>query len=467
MLLEFRLSNFKSFRHENSLSMVASPQRDHNDSLIRRAKDPKRVLPVYAIFGANACGKTNLISALKLFRDLVMEGSFIKAGSNAWIQNKAILRFLYDGNADPVTMGVTFINGDKSYEYDIEIDIDSSGSFFLSLETLVVEGREVFIRKGDIIEFGAQYREEINAKEIIDINFKDIKIEEFSYKNNEVVKHHKWDKEDENIQQKKYKDLINIFMTYKSSSTLDKTELYLTRGFKYFIDRKTAETVEAWFSESLQLYFDMENTSVEYNSETDSEQAIKLLNTFLRMADFGKQQVSVVKTQLGDEEKYVLYSQYTSRNTSISLPSEFIESKGTLRLFGYLLPFVDALKQGKTLVIDELDASLHPFVLAKIVEIFMDTEINQNGAQLIFTTHSAILLDSSLMRRDSLAFVEKDTDSFESVLYTLADFKTSGVKRVRNDESYLRNYLDGKYGALPNINLSETVRQALSEYVKK
>lgn len=451
MLLEFRFGNFKSFREVNTLSMIASLQRDHNDSLIRREKDPRRILPVCAIFGPNASGKSNLIIALRFFLNLIELGNVTKTLRSDPHLNRATLRFLYDEDDNPILLGVVFQQGEKVYEYEVELVQDDKGTVSIAHEKLLVEGQEVFNRKGMRVTFGKN------------VHFYPISEQRTFF--NKIINNKLYDSI-EGQPHAHNEDASNAFSDLWTSF-LDEHELFLTGGFKLFDQGRITKKIETWVMNEMQLFSDNDDPPPAYHSEEEANQAMDLMNAFLREADIGKQQVQYVKNLIGSDEDMILYSLYQIGNTSIRLPADVIESRGTLQLFRYLMPLIDALRNGKTVVVDELDASLHPFILAKIVGIFMDPDLNRKGAQLIFTTHSAILLDSSLMRRDSLAFVEKDSETFESTLYTLADFKTSGNKPVRNDESYLKNYLEGKYGALPNVNLSKTVRQALSDYIEK
>jgi hypothetical protein len=118
------------------------------------------------------------------------------------------------------------------------------------------------------------------------------------------------------------------------------------------------------------------------------------------------------------------------------------ESEGTKKLFSMAGPLVEALKEGQLLVIDELDARLHPLMTREIISLFNSQQTNSQHAQLIFTTQDTNLLDNRLLRRDQIWFTEKDRQG-ATQLYSLAEFK------VRNDEAFERNYVQGRYGAVP------------------
>ena len=125
-----------------------------------------------------------------------------------------------------------------------------------------------------------------------------------------------------------------------------------------------------------------------------------------------------------------------------------MESEGTKKMIEIAGPLVDAILSGKILVVDELDAKLHPFLTRKIIGLFMDREINRNGAQLIFATHDTNLLNLQYLRRDQIWFTEKDkTDSTE--LYSLVEFRDDAGNKVRNDRNIEKDYINGRYGAIP------------------
>ena len=122
------------------------------------------------------------------------------------------------------------------------------------------------------------------------------------------------------------------------------------------------------------------------------------------------------------------------------------ESLGTQVVFSLIPVIKDALDNGKILVIDEFDKSLHPFIIKYIVEIFNDKEVNKNNAQLIFNTHDTNLLDLELLRRDQIWFAEKNIKDGACSIYPLDDFS------VRKNENVLKGYLLGRYGAIPFLN---------------
>lgn len=130
-------------------------------------------------------------------------------------------------------------------------------------------------------------------------------------------------------------------------------------------------------------------------------------------------------------------------NDSVYLPWRS-ESAGTRRLFALAGPWLDILENGYTVCIDELDTSMHPLMVTALLRLLFDEKTNPKGAQVIFTTHNPLLLDSTLLRRDQVWFADKD-DRGESHLYPLTDYAP------RKGESLVRGYLAGRYGAVPFI----------------
>ena len=127
-----------------------------------------------------------------------------------------------------------------------------------------------------------------------------------------------------------------------------------------------------------------------------------------------------------------------------------MESAGTLKMFALYPELQEVLEKGSVFFIDELNARLHPLLVRNFLLTFLNPEINSNHAQIVFTTHDTWQLSNQLLRRDEIWFVEKDEKGI-STLYSLADFVDEDGSRIRKDESYEKNYLIGKYGAIPTL----------------
>lgn len=141
---------------------------------------------------------------------------------------------------------------------------------------------------------------------------------------------------------------------------------------------------------------------------------------------------------------HVQYDDDGRETQTVSFPFERNESEGTVKYFQLAYPIIDALDNGKRLVIDEIDSKMHPKLTSKIIELFNSKATNQHHAQLIFTIHDTNILSAKILRRDQVWFTQKDTYG-ATKLYFLADYK------VRNNASFEKEYLEGKYGGTPII----------------
>lgn len=131
----------------------------------------------------------------------------------------------------------------------------------------------------------------------------------------------------------------------------------------------------------------------------------------------------------------------------VAIPLES-ESVGTLKLIALYFRLQQVLDEGSILVIDELDTHLHSLAVRYIIQMFANPSINLNNAQLIFITHDVWQLSNNLLRRDEIWFVEKDNQGI-SKLYSLTDLEDEDGNKIRKDENFGKNYLTGKYGAIP------------------
>ena len=221
------------------------------------------------------------------------------------------------------------------------------------------------------------------------------------------------------------------------------------------LNGKLSQSILDWFS------------SIEYISGMDGKE---YAGKTLEMLFLNKQGATEIKrlfteTNLGFNELDIeledseamkmkaesVHNLYDSDGTMVGVrtfSTDKMESEGTKKMIEIAGPLVDAILSGKILVVDELDAKLHPFLTRKIIGLFMDSEINRNGAQLIFATHDTNLLNLQYLRRDQIWFTEKDkTDSTE--LYSLVEFRDDAGNKVRNDRNIEKDYINGRYGAIP------------------
>lgn len=424
MLIDYRFSNFRSFKEMTSLSMIAGRQTTLNDNLIREYD--LRIVPSVVIYGANASGKSNIIMSLVVMKDIVLAGSLEANLPN--LKNLELYPFAYQESGKPMKFEIDFIYGGKRLEFGFEIEV----STFKKETRRIVFEFLTYIDKSDqktIIYTRDQDKIQINEekKALSLIKFDEKLLKQFEKKINENI---------------------------------DETELFLSRAFKSTISNELADIVIDFFKEELVVVsdFTLKKTNLTFSLEDSPKKDFfawnKILEGFVKNADFGPQRIAFKSNKSEDKESssMELVSIYKYHNKNILIPAEFMESRGTLKLVDFAIPFEKLFKSGGVFILDEFDAAIHPELIKGILALFNDSDLNKAGAQLIFTTHNPIYLDNKIFRRDQIRFVEKDTDSYESIIYSLADF---GAEEVRNDHNYLINYFKGNYGALPFIDFSK------------
>ncbi len=422
MLVEFSFQNYLSFGKEVKFSMVASNMSDRTDcsNVTDLEGTQLRILRAGAIYGANASGKTNLIKAMAFFRKMVTD-SFRNENI---LENSDALRFQFDVGCreEPVSFEMIFIIKYTRYRYGFEIKDKKVVSEWLFKRALD-SSRESYCFKRENGGF--------------DINPKTFNVAK-------------------NIQK----------------STRDNA-LFLTTTAQFNVEMSTI--IKDWFSEKLHVIVnpDPDTTYTGKLFMEDDLMRCAVLD-FIKLINFGIEDISVRNRPLEESEIpeqlqillnsfnktsnkqenplnvmeiSAVHSVYDGGNavSQTSLPFE-MESLGTQKVFSLLGPWIKCLNNGETLVVDEFGASLHTQLAYRLVRLFQSS-LNVN-AQLIFATHDTNLLRRDLLRRDQIWFVEKDCHGI-SDLYSLVEYKINQAHIVRNDASYQKDYLAGKYGAIP------------------
>ena len=414
MLLEFQFQNYKSFHGATSFSMKAESEQHGLDySLFDVAGDDK-VLCCSAIYGPNAAGKTSIIGAMDALRAIVRRGNIrnaeIISTANYAASKLCLIPNQRATQPKPVKFYVDFIVDDTRFQYELIIDLglflDAEYERRVVSESLIINNKTVFCRKCE------------GNKTALTVS--------------------------------PHPELITMFsnvalanMANAASLALDSLEcdeLFLTDGFKLIFSPTLAKMVTNWFATLFITLLQEEiSTPVEVSAALS-----KALDLFGAKAN----PVAYFNEEGANTKLVSLVS--TQDNQQVSLPAEVYESTGTLRFIKLFPLIIQAIQTGATLVIDNCDISIHPVTLMDIINLFHNDELNTNHAQLIFTSHNPIFLNSNLLRRDEIKFVERDSDDHSSSLYSLSDFGTG----IGKDEDYLKRYLVNVYGAIPDIDFS-------------
>ncbi|HYE81303.1 MAG TPA: ATP-binding protein [Clostridia bacterium] len=423
MLVKYVFQNFRSFKNRTQLNMEAGAQRTMDENLIR--EKGLRILPSAVIYGANASGKSNIIMSMALMREIVLQGSL--EASSPDLNNLELYPFAHSLEQSPILFEVEFTNKGSHFIYSFEA---MTKLFDKEKRQIISEQLWISSNKGMI-----QIFERDLQRVAIKRDKKVLSLIQYNEK------------------------LLGEFEN-KINKNLDPAELFLTHAFKTVVSSEIADKVIDFFKNKLIVVsdFTLKKTNLTLSAADMPEKDFlawnETLNGFVKNADFGPQRI-LFKSQKSDDEHSAdmrLVSIYKSGKRDVMVPAELMESRGTLKLLDFAIPFENLFAKGGIFVLDEFDAAIHPELIKGIIALFNDQTVNKKGAQLIFTTHNPIYLSNKIFRRDQIKFVEKDKDTFESTIYSLADF---GSTDVRNDQNYLLNYFKGKYGTLPYIDFSK------------
>ena len=413
MLLQFCFSNYRSFEGEGILDMRASGSNELSSHVRNNLNE--RVLPVTAIYGANASGKSSVFEAFQFMALCVLES----------------LSFSDDDKKNPYKLKVDSFKFSKSREKPSEFEInyiDKKGK------------KELYYNYGFKIDNSGILEEYLtsNTKTGVKRN------EDYTY----IFKRER--------SQKLYLDSsIEKFRENLEISLKDKT-LLVSLGAKLNIDEFIR--VRTWFINTEVINFSnslygafLEN--ILPNNIIESEEVRKNLVSFINSFDDSIIDIEVEKIfaiDENDKDNYRVFTIHKSdKGTSTARISMNEESSGTKKMFSLYQTLLDVLEKGGVFFADELDIKLHPLLMRNILLTFTDKEKNPNNAQLIFTTHNTIYMDMDLLRRDEIWFVEKDNGV--SNLYSLDDITNEKGEKVRKDSNYEKHYLLGNYGAIPNL----------------
>ena len=246
------------------------------------------------------------------------------------------------------------------------------------------------------------------------------------------------------------------------SNNITQDSLLLVTDFNSFCSKKLVGEIRQWFEELFIVVNSSDRTRFYPDMPDDNGRA--MINVYINKI---AQEAGIIGSDfayVNDPETHTtkLLSVLQKTDSKLyGLDADKIESVGTMRLISIMPIVISALRKGAVLVMDELDASLHPMIVMNLITIFHNDGVNKNGAQLIFNTHNPIYLNHSLLRRDEIKFVERDKESKSSSLYALSDFRANGGASVRKTSDYMKNYFISRYGAIEDIDFTDIVADIL------
>ena len=419
MLIQFNFKNFKSFREETTLDLSAARMTEFSDRVVTIGNE--KILPVAAIYGANASGKSNIYSAFEYMSKYVVN-SFKYGDEEEKFEEYRPTPFLFDSissdaeSSFEVYFTVTGDKAEKIYNYGFCVDREGITEEWLNVKAKTARKYStVFYRNTvenelDLSGFPKNSRNNIQValeKQVLIVSLgAKLKISECK-----IIRD--W-------------FLINEFADFGDIFT----NFYLSRR----LPRRFVEDKE------------VQNRVIEYLSSFDEH-----------IKDFKIEKIPYDEENKRDAYKINVLHKMIDSNDMAEIPLS-MESAGTLKMFSLYPELQKVLERGSVFFIDELNERLHPLLVRNFVITFLNPEINKNHAQLIFTTHDTWQLSNQLLRRDEIWFVEKNSQQI-STLYSLADFVDEDGSRIRKDESYEKNYLIGKYGAIPTLKNIHIIKE--------
>lgn len=431
MLLEFKVKNFLSFKDEVCLDLKATNITDFGESNLIHT-DRHNILKGAVIYGANSSGKSNLIKAMSTMRRIVFQ-SFEKSSTS----DLNIEPFLLDtiSETEPSFFEVTFLLNNIKYRYGFELTNSEIKAEWL-MEAKRIAEKYLFVRQDDGIDVNPQYKEAKDLEEKTRDNALFLAV----------------------VDQFNGKLASQIMMWFDNFITISglSHEKYKAVTFQMLEDEKSKHLLQAFYND-LDLGFDnVEIKKKEFNTadipDDTPEPIVKQL-----VSDLEGKKIVDVKTL------HKKRNPLDNSLTDVEFDMRSQESSGTNKIFNISGPIFDVLTDGGILVIDELDASLHPLLTLSITKLFNSTEHNPRNAQLIFSTHDTNLFSYGKFRRDQIYFIEKDKN-FSSDLYSLVEYKGDGGITIRKDRKFEKDYIQGKYGAIPFIgNVSNTIKEWLEK----
>jgi uncharacterized protein len=408
MLIEFRVENHRSLRDEQVLTMEAGRVGDDADPRPRQvAGYSEKLLPVAALYGANASGKSNVLNAMAFMRDAVL------LSHRSWALDGGVPRDPFawgPKRSEPSMFEVMFLIDGIRYQYGFVAD-----DRWFTEEWLYVwpkgKKRVWFERDESAFKFGENLRGENKL------------IEEVTRPNSLFISA---------AAQNNHRQLTPVFSWFQSLRVI----ILRSRSGAASTPSETAvSAIKA-------------RQRTHSTGDTPVEKLMDGFGAFLRKADTGIVGVKFIRSEsdgFSERSKDHIQVQHQSESDDAWLPLEQ-ESQGTQTLFCIALPILQAVQEGGTLLFDELEASLHPSLALHIVRQLNNPATNPRNAQLIFTTQDTNLLGTTLgepvLRRDQVWLTEKDKEG-ATVLYPLTDYMP------RKAENLERGYLQGRYGAIP------------------
>lgn len=419
MIVQFTVGNFLSFNAKQLLNLEAKGISELKTNICTFKAE--KILRSMVIYGANSSGKSNLIKAMERMREVVL--SSVRLNDSDELEYSPFLLSI-ETDSLPTFFEIIFWKESIRYRYGFEYNLRQIENEWLFAGKSEKSEKTLFIRTIEGIAVDAKYKEGVGIESKTNNNRLFVSL--VAQLGGPISK-----------------QILEFFKNYNVLSRLDHNDY---KGFTTRMLHKNLNGCE----ESLELYQklklgfqDIKAIESDFNlseipENLTDELRIKLVKDLTGKRNISLKTVHNKYDKQGEIVDFVLFDKLKN------------ESEGTNKIIDLSGPIFDTLKFGKALIIDELDAKLHPLITMRIVELFNSPISNTKNAQLIFATHDTNLLGEELFRRDQIWFTEKDEHE-QTELYSLYDFNLPDGSKVRNDSNLEKNYIRGRYGAIPFI----------------
>ena len=423
MLIEFSVGNYLSIKDRQTLRLDASSISEYKDQLINAGR--YQLLRSAVIYGANASGKSNVLKAM--FAMSVIITNSVSQASTAEIPVEPFLLNNETENA-PSYFEMLFLINNVRYRYGFEADREAIRSEWLYSAKKSQE-KLLFLRENDGIEVMEEFKEGKGLEEKTRNNALFLAVcDQF---NGSVAE-----------------QILKWFNGLLSISGIDHDRFRSTL-FRLLDAPPILERLMGIVSQLNLGFSDVQLQKKKINDETLSLMSAETRRIYTDLLQ-GQRTIDVM----------TVHKKYDSENRfvdNVVFNLETKESAGTNKFFHLLAPIYLAITDRGILIVDELDAKLHPLMTQAIIQTFNDPILNPNNAQLIFATHDTNLLTYGGFRRDQIYFTEKDQYG-ATCLYSLVEYQEENGEKVRKDRSFEKDYIQGRYGAIPFIgDLSKLV----------
>jgi AAA15 family ATPase/GTPase len=426
MLVEFSVENYRSIQEKQTLSMVAAEDETMLDSNTFPVpdNDDLRLVTSAAIYGPNASGKSNLLKAIQVLKNLVINSaSRMQTGDKLPVEP---FRLNSESAKKPSSFELIFIRDDIRYEYGVSLNRER-----IFEEWLIAYPNEVqenwFSR--EYLPDNPKFEPNEGYKWSFGKGLKGEKkrIQRFVRSNSLFISH---------AAQNNHPQLTEVFDFFQ-----DKINILIHIDTPYILDDSNNTNFQ---NQIAKLLSEADTGIADLKMESTPETLNSSLTHFIQQ-EMENRGINITMKDITDVGKLDVITIHKMNDSDQEVEFDIDdESDGTQRLFEIAGYWLYVLEYGEVILIDELDRSSHPVLSKALIKMFNNPEINKNNAQLIFTTHDTTLLDCEIFRPDQIWFTEKDNSMTK--LYSLFDF------RPRENESLQKGYLLGRYGAIPFIN---------------